>query len=71
MSGDLHPSFLHRPKNESRQNQKPKLSKEISYQNMKKQKSNHLKKSQPQELLTFKNIKDQVVTHYQRINLPN
>ena len=38
MSGDMHPSFPHRPKNESRQNQKPKLSKEISYQNKKKQK---------------------------------
>ena len=25
MSSDIHPSFPHRPKNESRQNQKPKL----------------------------------------------
>ena len=71
MSGDMHPSFPHRPKTESRQNQKPKLSKEISYQKKKEKKSSHLKKSQPQERLTFKNIKDQGVTNYQIINLPN
>ena len=59
----MRPPFSHRPKNESRQNQKQNLSNERSYQKITKTpKNTHVKKLHPQELFTFKNIKEQGLT---------
>ena len=71
MPGKMHSSFSHRPKNESCQNQKQKRSNKRSYQKMKKKKkphkNTHVKKLHPEELFSFKNIKDQGVVTIKKL----